>query len=198
MWLAQNLAALHPSLRPNTLPLQVHANHAFIVSEASNHGMQVFDLTRLRDLTPPPNGGFNQLEPDAHYDEMTSTHNIVGNEETGFMYAVGTRTCTSGLHMIDVNDPKNPQFAGCFGQDGYVHDAQCVVYKGPDTKFQGREICFCYNENTLTIVDVEDKSNPTMLSRVPYNNAYYTHQVCCILGHGGPWIYHRATLGWND
>lgn len=159
------------------LSFQVHANHAFIISEASNHGMQVFDLTRLRDLTPPPNGGVTQLEPDAHYSEMTSTHNIVSNEETGFMYAVGTRTCTSGLHMIDVNDPKNPKFAGCFGQDGYVHDAQCVVYKGPDAKYQGREICFCYNENTLTIVDVEDKSAPTMLSRVPYNNAYYTHQV---------------------
>lgn len=157
--------------------IQVFNNHAFIVSEASNHGMQVFDLTRLRDLAPNPGNPPMTLEPDAHYDEMTSTHNIVGNEDTGFMYAVGTRTCTSGLHMIDVNDPKNPQFAGCFGDDGYVHDAQCVVYQGPDEKYQGREICFCYNENTLTIVDVEDKNDPTMLSRVPYNNVYYTHQV---------------------
>ena len=98
--------------------MQVFNNHAYIVSEASNHGMQVFDLTRLRDLTPGPTPV--QLQPDTHYNEMTSTHNIVGNEETGFMYAVGTRTCTSGLHMIDVNDPKNPKFAGCFGQDGYV------------------------------------------------------------------------------
>jgi choice-of-anchor B domain-containing protein len=143
--------------------------------------MQVFDLTRLRDLTPsPPNGPVERLEADAHYNEMglTSTHNIVGNEDTGFMYLVGTRTCVSGLHMVDVNEPKEPKFAGCFGQDGYVHDAQCVVYNGPDTKYQGREICFCYNENTLTIVDVEDKNNPTMLSREPYNNAFYTHQVC--------------------
>ena len=156
--------------------LQVYENHVFIVSEASNHGMQVFDLTHLRTLVPPPSG-VNMLETDAHYSEMTSTHNIVGNEETGYMYAVGTRTCRSGLHMINVRDPKNPRFAGCFGDDGYVHDAQCVVYKGPDMKYLNREICFCYNENTLTIVDVEDKNNPTLLSRVPYNNAYYTHQV---------------------
>ena len=79
--------------------------------------------------------------------------------------------------MVDVRDPLNPQFAGCFGQDGYVHDAQCVIYKGPDADYQGREICFCYNENTLTIVDVEDKDNMKMLSRVPYDNVYYTHQV---------------------
>jgi len=155
----------------------VFSNHAYIVSEASNHGMQVFDLTRLRSLVREPGSPVPELEADVRYDEMTSTHNIVGNEDSGFMYAVGTRTCTSGLHMIDVNDPKNPKFAGCFGGDGYVHDAQCVNYKGPDADYNGREICFCYNENTLTIVDVENKEDPKMLSRVPYDNSYYTHQV---------------------
>ncbi len=93
------------------------------------------------------------------------------------MYSVGSRTCTSGLHVVDVRDPLNPKFVGCFGQDGYVHDAQCVIYKGPDADHQGKEICFCYNENTLTIVDVEDKDDMKMLSKVPYDNVHYTHQV---------------------
>ena len=137
--------------------------------------MQVFDLTKLRNLSPP-RSGVNVLEADAHYAEFTSSHNIVLNEETGFVYAVGTRTCTSGLHVVNVRDPTNPQFAGCFGEDGYVHDAECVIYRGPDTRYQGREICFCYNENTLTIVDVEDKNNMGIISRVPYDNSYYTHQ----------------------
>ena len=154
--------------------LQVYDNHAFIVSEASNHGMQVFDLTQLRDLKPATSPLV--LTETAHYGEMNNTHNIVGNEDTGYMYAVGTSTCRSGLHMINVRDPTNPQFAGCFGDDGYVHDAQCVVYSGPDAQFKGREICFCYNEDTLTVVDVEDKDKVVLLSRVPYNNAYYTHQ----------------------
>ena len=152
----------------------MYANHAFIVSEASNHGMQVFDLTQLRTLTPT--NPVAVLEETAHYGEMGNTHNIVGNEERGFMYAVGTGTCNSGLHMIDVRDPTNPQFSGCFGDDGYVHDAQCVVYKGPDTKYNNREVCFCYNEDTLTIVDVEDKENVELLARVPYDDSYYTHQ----------------------
>lgn len=153
---------------------QVYQNYAFIVSEASNHGMQVFDLTHLRDVKPdtPP----LILTETAHYDEMSNTHNIVGNEETGFMYAVGTSTCRGGLHMINVRDPLNPEQSGCFGDDGYVHDAQCVVYNGPDIDYKGREICFCYNEDTLTIVDVEDKEKVVLLSRVPYDNAYYTHQ----------------------
>ena len=31
--------------------IKVYQDHAFIVSEASGHGMQVFDLTRLRNVT---------------------------------------------------------------------------------------------------------------------------------------------------
>lgn len=134
--------------------------------------MQVYDLTNLRGLSPG-----STITATNHYGEMGNTHNIVANEDTGFLYAVGTSTCRGGLHMIDVNDPRNPKYAGCFSDDGYTHDAQCVVYNGPDESYQGREICFCYNEDTLTIVDVEDKNAPKMLSREPYDGSKYTHQV---------------------
>ena len=33
--------------------IKVYQNHAFIVSEASGHGMQVFDLTELRNISSP-------------------------------------------------------------------------------------------------------------------------------------------------
>jgi len=29
--------------------------------------------------------------------------------------------------------------------------AQCLVYHGPDTKYEGRDICYGYNEDTLTM-----------------------------------------------
>lgn len=57
-----------------------------------------------------------------------------------------------------------------------MHDAQCVIYRGPDKKYVGREICYGYNEDTLTIYDVTDKLAPTMLSRISYEGATYTHQ----------------------
>ena len=169
---------------------QVYKNHAFIVSEAPNHGIQVFNLTRLRGMTSY-SGRFRQ---DAHYSELMSSHNIVGNEETGYMYVVGTNTCNGGLHIINVQDPLNPIFEGCYGDDGYVHDAQCVIYRGPDTRFKGREVCFCYNEDTLTIVDVEDKNNITMLSRTGYVKSSYTHQVSTefvsfFTQYGGSYFY---------
>ena len=145
------------------------------MSEARDHGMQVFNLEKLRNLKPPSQG-VNVLEETAYYGEFGSAHNIVGNEDTGFMYSVGSKTCKSGLHIVNVRDPTNPFFEACYGDDGYVHDAQCVVYNGPDKAYTSHEICFCYNEDTLTIVDVTDKSKVLLLSRVPYTDAYYTHQ----------------------
>ena len=86
---------------------------------------------------------------------------------------------SGGLHMIyvGIDEAVEPEFHGCFDEDGYVHDTECLFYNGPDAAYQGHEICFGYNENTLTIIDVTDKSNPIMVSRTGYDDAAYTHQV---------------------
>lgn len=290
--------------------IKVHDDHAFIVSEHFAHGVQVFDLTRLRDWS----GEYTMYDADARYTEMGAAHNIAINEDTGFAYALGssygavntvtvagadydagpanfgnttveegftaplfdvagvgcdpiaedlsgtiaiidrgacrfdTKTinaqdagavgviivnnqptgpitlggdpnlpitisavsvssvdgaairaslpsdgtitrnppaiCGDGLHMIDVNDPKNPTFAGCEDLTDYVHDTQCVIYDGPDSEHQGKEICFNSNgvgfgdgaPNFFSIVDVSDKSNPIVLSRVDYAGSAYSHQ----------------------
>uniref|UniRef100_A0A7S2NQC9 Ricin B lectin domain-containing protein n=1 Tax=Zooxanthella nutricula TaxID=1333877 RepID=A0A7S2NQC9_9DINO len=116
------------------------------------------------------------FEPDVLYEEVGSAHNLVINEQTGMAYVVGSRTCNGGLHMVNITAPKEPRFIGCFAEDGYVHDSQCVIYEGPDSRYQGREICFNYNEDTLTITDVTDKDAVKILSRVGYDNSFYTHQ----------------------
>jgi choice-of-anchor B domain-containing protein len=165
--------------------IKVYNNHAFIVSEAKGHGMQVFDLTQLRTMEQRPflfaNGTFNQQPPPAlketaFYGDFGNAHNIVINEESGYAYAVGTGTCRGGLHIVDIKVPLSPTYAGCFSTDGYTHDAQCVIYKGPDAEFRGKEVCFCYNEETLTIVDVSNKASPVQISRIGYSGVAYTHQ----------------------
>ena len=50
-----------------------------------------------------------------------------------------------------------------------------MVYAGPDVEHRGREVCFSSNLDTVTIVDVTDKSNPLLLSRTGYDHEY-THQ----------------------
>ena len=152
-------------------------NYALVVMDYPSMsvptGVQVFDLTRLRGVTNPP----ETLVEDAHYQEFTRAHNIVVNEESGFAYAVGTETCGGGLHMIDVGDPLNPTFAGCFGESGYTHDAQCVQYHGPDVEFRDREICIGSNATHVVIADVSDKSNVISISETTYPSVSYTHQA---------------------
>ena len=164
--------------------IKVYKDHAFIVADgARDHGMQVFDLRQLRDVQSPP----VTFEISAHYTDIASAHNIVINEDTGFAFAVGSsgggETCGGGLHMIDITEPLQPTFAGCFADTetgrrgtGYSHDAQCVIYDGPDTEHRSREICFGANETALSISDVSDKDSPVKLSNATYPNYGYSHQ----------------------
>jgi len=160
--------------------IKVIGNFAYIVSEAPGHGLQVFDLTHLRGLNT-----LTYFKPDAVNTDFGNVHNIVANEDSNFVYAVGATqaaadgyplTCEGGLFAVDVSNPLQPTTAGCFGGDGYVHDAQCVIYHGPDVNYQGKEICFSFNEDSLTIVDVTDKNNMFMIGKSGYLNSAYTHQ----------------------
>lgn len=159
--------------------IKVYRDHAFIVSDgAGEHGMQIFDLAQLRDVTGPP----VTFEATALYWGIHSAHNVIINEETGFAYAVGSNgggnTCGGGLHMMDIREPLNPTFVGCFTSSGAPasHDAMCITYDGPDTEHRGREICFGSNGRMLSIADVTDKSAPVELAASDYPNRSYTHQ----------------------
>ncbi len=159
--------------------IKVFDDHMFVVSENSGHGMQVFDLTQVRGVTGDPVTFANS----AHYGGFSNAHNLNINEDTGYAYVVGTNTCNGGLHMVDINDPANPSFAGCVDEFGYIHDTQCVIYAGADDDYVGQEICFNStnltvqgSENSVSIVDVTDKSNPVGISKSTYNNAGYSHQ----------------------
>ncbi len=151
--------------------VKVYKDHAFIVSEANGHGMQVFDLKRLRNAVNAP----ETFTADAIYSGFDHAHNIVINEDSGYAYVVGSDTFNGGPHFINIQNPTSPMAAGGIS-DYYSHDAQVVTYKGPDADYIGREIFIGSNENRVDIVDVTDKSNPVSISGIGYDNIGYTHQ----------------------
>ncbi|MFB6097721.1 MAG: choice-of-anchor B family protein [Salinibacter sp.] len=166
--------------------IKVYKHYAYVVSDnAGDHGVQVFDLTKLRNVSPSERPV--TFSEDAHYDKVNSVHNIVINKKSGFAYAVGSsgggKTCGGGLHMINIQDPLNPTFAGCFADPstgrsgtGYTHDAQCVMYNGPDADYQGREICVGSNETAISIADVTNKDSTYAISTGSYPDYGYVHQ----------------------
>jgi len=168
--------------------MKIYKDHMFVVVDRLNNGMQIFDLRQLRSTADAP----KDWQETAYYDEVSSAHNLAINEDTGFAYITGytlsdtgsSDTCMGqGIHMVNIQDPTNPVYAGCiadpqtgFRQTGYTHDAQCVIYQGPDKKYQGREICIGSNETHISIVDVTNKREPRILSAASYPNVAYAHQ----------------------
>jgi len=152
--------------------IKVYEDHAYIVADRpSLHGMQVFDLTQLRTITIP-----TTFTETAYYGQFENGHNLFINEDTGFGYVVRSETCSGAFHMIDLQDPVNPVFAGCFDDDGLTSDTQCVVYSGPDVDYQGREICFTGSDDAFTIGDVTDKNTPVQIDLLTYSSISRAHQ----------------------
>ncbi|NND16346.1 MAG: choice-of-anchor B family protein [Eudoraea sp.] len=155
--------------------IKVYNDHAFVVAEAGGHGMQIFDLTQLRNVANPP----VVFSADTNFSGFGNAHNVVINEESGYAYAVGTARNDAyfgGAHFVNVQDPLNPMAEGGLGINGYSHDAQVITYNGPDGEHVGKEIYVGANENNVAVVDVTDKSNPSNLSVINYANTAYTHQ----------------------
>lgn len=152
--------------------IKVYNDYAYIVSEANGHGVQVFDLTRLRNVTNAP----ETFTVDYHFTDVGNCHNIVINEAVGFAYAVGCNTFSGGAHFIDLASPALPVSDGGYSADGYTHDAQVVTYNGPDTDHVGKQLYLGCNANELVIIDVTDKDNPVQISTLSYTNFGYVHQ----------------------
>jgi len=176
--------------------IKTYGNHVLFTGDgAGPHGLVVVDLTRLRDVAPADMPV--TFRPDAVYDGIASAHNLAIDTESGFAYVVrpsgGGETCGAGLHMVDIRTPTEPTFAGCYTDDqgvlsaGSSHDTQCVVYRGPDQEYTGRQICFASNEGVLRIVDVTDKANPRPIAAASYPGQAYIHQGWLTEDHA--WFY---------
>lgn len=156
--------------------VKIYGDHAYIVSEAEGHGLQVFDLTQLRDVDPMDIPV--EFTETGHDDGFGRAHNVFVNEDSGYAYAIDTNSCKRGLRVYDLADPVVPAFAGCVEDQGIPHDAQCVIYDGPDQDHQGKEICVTLNgwQGDISTVDVTDKDAPVLLATVGYDGAAYAHQ----------------------
>ncbi|KAL1597800.1 hypothetical protein SLS60_008287 [Paraconiothyrium brasiliense] len=128
-----------------------HNDFVIIGSEASNHGIQIFDWKKLLTIDPAKPVTFTNTVGGGlvgHYDKLPSgrTHNVVTNPKGNYIYSVGaqprTDACKSGIIFIDISTPSKPTNAGY----------------------------------TLTIYDITDKKAPVVLSRTSYTGASYTHQ----------------------
>lgn len=173
--------------------IRVYENTAYIGSEAidfetfSGYGVQIVDLTQFRGATGPI-----AVAQAGHIDDMTNSHNLSLNTDSGRLYVAGSviavQECqvevpegappffngNGGSIVYDVSsNPTEPEFIGCLTQDDYTHDIQCVIYHGPDKAYRGHEICVGSNEDAVTVYDATDMSAPSILATVQYQDFSY-------------------------
>lgn len=159
--------------------VKVYDNYAFVIADQfSGHGMQILDLTQVRDVMSP-SVTFSET---AHYDGFGDAHNMFINEDTGYAYVMrttdpnGPDPCGAGVYMLNIQNPLTPTLAGCFAEDhGPASDAMCVVYNGPDADFQGREICLIASDDNIVVGDVTDKMAPVELADLTYPDIHRAH-----------------------
>lgn len=160
--------------------LEILNDHAYIVCDLYPCNLQIFDLTRLRNPLLP----VGVWTPDAVF-PIPIAHAIDSNPDTNHIFLNGTGPVVAGQPTIfDVSQPLAPVPVGVTGDDGYTHDSLCRTYKGPDKPHKGNEICFNFNEDSVTIYDVT--ANPMMpeqLARATYENASYTHSGALTKDH---------------
>lgn len=159
----------HNNVASSWREIKTYGDYCYVGSEAPGHGLQVFDLTRLRNVTTP-----ETFAPDFHYAGFGNSHTLFVNGP--YLYAFGTQTNMGGPHILSLANPALPVFVGGYAAQGYTHDGQVVTYNGPDTEHVGKEIFVGANEDKVVIVDVTDKTNPQLLSTLTYPNTAYTHQ----------------------
>jgi choice-of-anchor B domain-containing protein len=147
------------ALRSMWREIKGYKSYILVGSEALRHGIQIFDLRKLLKVNPLRPVVFNNAKDLTGFWveglPLGRSHNVVANEEMNYGVATGFQPRTgrlkAGMVFFDLTDPSNPKTLGGTGVDGYVHDAQCIVYRGPDKKYNGKDICYGYDEDSLTM-----------------------------------------------
>ncbi|MGD1915023.1 MAG: choice-of-anchor B family protein [Phycisphaerales bacterium] len=146
--------------------VKIIGEYAYGVSEGGL-GIQVMDLGDI------DNGVVTLVQNKTQLGHQTS-HNIISNPDSGYIYVCGANIANGGLLAVNIDDPTDPVIVGQWSES-YVHDAQVVSYtEGP---FAGRELAFCFNGfNGVAVLDVTDKSNIVQIGENVYDDLGYTHQ----------------------
>lgn len=146
---------------------KTYGEFCYSVHETDGVGIQVIDLSQI-------DAGTVTLVNTVEGTDSGHTHNVAIDEQAGYLYRTGG--AGHGLRIYDLADPANPQWVSTW-DDRYVHDAQVVTWS------DGRELAFCcggfnngWDDTGLTILDVSDKLNITVVAQLYHFPKEYAHQ----------------------
>ncbi len=148
--------------------IKVYGQFAYVVTEASGTGIQVIDMGQIDS---------GQVVLVRTINSPGRSHNLVMDEENGFLYTVGSNQSSGTTTCFDLTNPAHPVQVGAASMTtNYIHDAQVVTWQSGN--LAGRELFFgCSEGRGVDIYDMTDKNSPKLVKRVTYPNMSYCHQA---------------------
>ncbi|NNE71694.1 MAG: choice-of-anchor B family protein, partial [Rhodothermales bacterium] len=164
---------------PAAVDIKVYEGHLYVTTEASEAlGLRSY---RMGDLVA------GIVSETSALDAFHQGHNLSLSPEAqrGYISLVagGLGSCKTLLEL-DLTDPARPSVARCLpdswsSNNRWSHNAECLVYDGPDEDFAGQELCFMAVPGSgLVLMDVTDKAaeKGTVLGMVRYPDEQFAHQ----------------------
>ncbi len=156
--------------------------YAYITTEALASGLQVIDLSGLPNTatlaTTLTDTGSQHTAYISNIDYATNMA-LPGRE--AYLYLAGSNLAGGGWRVYSLANPAQPQLiaAAPVGTQ-YVHDATSLLITDARTTQCGIghnpcEVYVDFNENSVDLWDVTEKTAPIMLSSTTYSDASYTH-----------------------
>jgi choice-of-anchor B domain-containing protein len=127
--------------------IKVLGHHMYVVSEAPEHGMQVFDLEALRAWNPGL--GASVWAADTVLMHAGQAHNLAVNAAANHVVQLGANATTGGALVFDASNPGAPVLAGAAAEWGSFHDAHALRYEGPDVDHVGKDLLFAAGSQKL-------------------------------------------------
>lgn len=155
--------------------------YAYISTEASGSGLQVIDLSGLPNTvslaTTLADTGRQHTVYVSNIDYAT---NVALPGAEAFLYVAGSDRNSGAWRVYSLANPASPQLLTSAPNGQYMHDStslfitdsrasQCAPAHDPC------QVLVDFNENTVDLWDVTDKSVPVLLSSTSYPSATYTH-----------------------
>jgi len=142
--------AFIPGPVSNWREITVIKDNAYITTEGNgeNQGLQVVSLAGL------PDTAFLLTTFDSTFTRGHILQKDIYNLNEPYIYISGTDS-TGGVHILDVSNPAQPIEVGLHNPPNYIHD---VHVRGD------RMYTFQFNIGVIQIVDISDKTNPTLLA----------------------------------
>jgi choice-of-anchor B domain-containing protein len=162
--------------------LNRHRAYAYISTEAANGGLQIIDLSDLPASVALVNTLRDfQTSHTLHISNVDYATNAAIPGRQAFLYIAGSNLNGGAYRIYSLADPVAPQLVTAApGGTGYMHDSTSLYLTDSRTAQcdQGHspcEVLVDFNESSVDLWDVTDKSAPLLLSATGYPEARYTH-----------------------